>query len=233
MMKLHIWIIALLFMALQIAHGQNTCSKYYPLDEGASFQYTMYGKKGKVEGKTNYKITEVSNVSGQTTATMQMKLMDKKGEEVYSSNYNITCTGTGIKIDFKSLIPSQMMQQYEDMGVEMDITGTDLDLPNNLSVGQELPDANMNISMDMGAMKMNIKMDRINRKVEKKESISTPAGTFECYLITETNKSKTMGAGQEMETKMWLAEGVGMIKQESYRKNGNLMSSSVLTQLDK
>lgn len=233
MKRIIISFVALSCAVIQFAHGQNNCSTYYPLEEGAAFQYTSYDKKGKADGLTDYKVTKVTNSNGQTTATMELRLADKKGKEIYNSNYNLTCTETGVKIDFKSLFPSQMMKQYKDMGVKMDITGTDIELPNNLSVGQELADAYVNISMDMGAMKMNIKVDRVNRKVDKKESVTTPAGTFDCYLITETSKTKTMGAAMEMQSKLWLTEGIGMVKQELYKKNGGLMSKSVLTKLDK
>ncbi len=223
----------LVSIGCQLIYAQNNCSTYYPLEEGTAFQYTSYNKKDKADGVTDYKITKVVNSNGETTATMELKLTDKKGKEIYSSNYNFTCTGTGIKIDYKSLFPSQMMKQYEDMGLEMDITGTDIELPNNLSVGQELADANVTISMNMGAMKMNIKVDMTNRKVEKKEKVTTPAGTFDCFLITETNTSKTMGATHEMQSKLWLTEGVGMVKQELYKKNGGLMSKSILTKLSR
>ena len=122
-----------------------------------------------------------------------------------------------------------MMQQYSEMGLEMDISGTDIELPNNLSEGQQLNDANVTVAMNMSGMKMNVTVDQTNRKVEKKENVTTAAGTFECYLITENSITKTMGATIEMKSKLWLAEGVGMIKQESYKGNGNLISRSELS----
>lgn len=213
--------------------AQDGCSKYYPMEEGSSFQYTMYDKKGKTEGVTAYTITNVSTSNGATSATFDMKFTDKKGKEVYNSDYNISCSGDGISIDYESLFPNQMMQQYEEMGLEMDITGTDIQLPNNLSVGKELEDANVSVSMNMSGIKMNITVDQTNRKVEKKETVTTPSGTFDCYVITETSKSKAMGATQETNNKLWLAEGVGMVKQESYKKNGNLVSRMELTSLNK
>lgn len=213
--------------------AQNNCSKYYPLEEGSSFQYTLYNKKGKEDGTTDYSVTNVNNSGGQTSATFKMQYTDNKGKNNYNSEYDITCTGEGIKIDYMSILPSHMMTQYEDMGVEMDITGTDIELPNDLSVGQQLNDANVACSLNMSGIKMNINVDMINRKVEAKESVTTPAGTFDCYLLTETSKSKTMGANIEMLSKMWLAEGVGMVKQEMYKKNGDLMSRSELTKFNK
>jgi hypothetical protein len=209
--------------------AQDICSKYYPMEEGSSFQYTMYDKKGKTNGITDYIISNVSTDGGTTSATFDLKFTDEKGKEVFNSNYNISCTDGGITIDYQSLFPSQMMKQYEEMGLEMDISGTDIQLPNDLSVGKELEDANVSIAMSMSGIKMNITVDQFNRRVEKKESVTTPAGTFECYLITETTTSKTMGATQEMNNKLWLAEGIGMVKQETYKKNGNLMTRMVLT----
>lgn len=220
-----------LVIGFNLAAAQDGCSKYYPMEEGKSFQYTMYDKKGKTDGVTNYTISKVSTEGETTSATFDFKFTDKKGKELFNSNYEISCSGEGIKIDFESLFPAQMMQQYEDMGVEMDITGTDIQLPNDLSVGQILEDANLSISMNMSGIKMNISVDQTNRKVEKKESVTTSAGTFDCYVITETNISKTMGAAMEMNNKLWLAEGVGMVKQESYKKNGNLVTRMELTKL--
>ena len=209
--------------------AQENCSKYYPMEEGSSFQYTMYDKKGKTEGITDYTISSVSTDGGTTSATFDFKFTDEKGNELLHSDYEISCSGDGIRIDYESLFPAQMMQQYEEMGLEMDISGTDIKLPNDLSVGKILEDANLAIAMSMSGIKMNVSVDQTNRKVEKKESITTAAGTFDCYVITETSVMKAMGVNQETNNKLWLAEGVGMIKQETYKKNGNLMSRMELT----
>ncbi|XHP74158.1 hypothetical protein KCTC52924_01906 [Arenibacter antarcticus] len=203
------------------------------MEEGQSFQYTMSNKKGKPEGTTDYSITEVSNAGGVTTATMNMKLTDKKGKEIMVSDFKMSCTGEGVKIDYNSLVPSQMIKQYTDMGMEMEISGTDVDIPNNLTVGQDLADANVTVNIKMTGMNMTMKVDQINRKVEKRESVTTPAGTFDCYVISEDNISETMGVKQNMSSKLWLAEGIGMVKQEMYRKNGELNSHMELTKYNK
>ena len=220
-----------LFLVSSTALSQN-CSKYYPMEEGTSFQYTMTNKKGKTEGITDYSITNVENSGGVTTATMNMKFTDEKGKEIFVSDYKLSCTGDVVKIDYNSLVPAQMMKQYTDMGVEMEISGTDIELPNNLSVGQGLDDANVAMSIKMPGMNMNIKVDQLNRIVEKKESVTTPAGTYECYVITQDNVSETMGVKQTMQSKLWLAEGVGMVKQETYNKKGDLTTQMLLTKFN-
>jgi hypothetical protein len=38
-----------------------------------------------------------------------------------------------------------------------------------------------------------------------------------------------MGMNRTFPSRLWLAEGVGMVKQETYKKDGDLMSRSELT----
>lgn len=210
--------------------AQN-CGSYYPMIEGATFEYTNYNKKGKKEGIAKYKVSEVNTSGSVTKATMSIELIDEKGKELYKTDYKFTCTDGLVSIDYESLIPSNTLQQFEDM--EMDISGTDLELPNDLSVGQELPDANVTIKVSMSGINMNTIVDMINRKVEKKESVTTPAGTFDCYVIYNDNKIKAMMVNSTMGSRVWYSEGVGMVKQESYNKTGKLIGSSLLTKYNR
>ncbi len=230
-MKHYSLLLATLLFTGNIAMAQSSCSKYYPMVDGALLQYTSYDKKGKEEGQIDYKVTNVNGSGDHITATMVMEISDQKGN-TFSSDYDITCDGNVVRIDFKSLMNEQMLSQMGEM--EMDITGTDMELPNDLSVGQELPDSNVNVKMKMsGVMNMNMDVETINRKVEKQESVTTPAGTFDCYVIYSETRTKMMMSNQTMPSRVWLAEGVGMVKQESYNKSGKLVASSVLTQLSK
>ncbi|MDF0717972.1 hypothetical protein PY092_17545 [Muricauda sp. 334s03] len=230
-MKRYFLLLLLAVLAAPNSQAQSACSTYYLLADGANLQYTNYDRKGKEDGQINYSVTNVEGSGDNVSATMMMEMVDKKGN-TYTSDYEITCDGNVVKIDFKSLMNEQMLSQMGD--VEMDISGTDVELPNNLSVGQELPDANISVKMKMGgAINMNTNVETINRKVEKQESITTPAGTFDCYVIYSETKTKMMMANSTFPSRTWLAEGVGMVKQESYNKNGKLVGSMVLTQLSK
>lgn len=225
-MKQKLLFIGILFLFVFPVAGQN-CSKYYPMEEGTSMEYTSYNGKGKIQGTISYTVTNVVDTGGTTSATMVMNYNDDKGKEAFSSEFTYSCNGNTVTIDYQSLMSNQMLQQFG--GMEMELSGTDIELPNDLAVGQELPDANMSMKMSMSGMNMTSTMDMINRKVEKQETITTPAGTFECFVIYSDNKSKMMMANQNYPNRIWLAEGIGMVKQESFNKNGKLMSSTVLT----
>lgn len=225
----------ILFLALCYASlslvAQNNCSRFYPMTEGTSFEYSSYNKKGKSEGVSSYKVTTVENNSDTTTATMNISFTDEKGKDVYNSNYSFSCSGNLVTIDYESLVPKEMLEQYEDM--EMDITGTDIELPNELTVGQNLADANVTLNISMSGLNMKTTIDIVNRKVEKQETITTPAGTFDCFVIYSDNKSKIMMAKSNFPSRVWLSESVGMVKQETYKKNGDVMGSTQLTKFTK
>lgn len=228
----NILLITLLFISYA-TQAQINCSKYYPFEEGTSFQYAMFDKKGKPDGTSDYQVKSVLNSGSETIAEMSINLQDKKGKEIVQSNYNIICTGTGVKIDFQSLMPTQMLEQYKEMDVQVDLSGTDIELPNDLTVGQELQEANVTMNVKMAGMNMKTIMNMKNRKVEKKETITTTAGSFECYVIYSENESQVMGMKKTFPSRLWLAEGVGMVKQESYQKDGDLMSTMELTKFSK
>ena len=76
-----------------------------------------------------------------------------------------------------------------------------------------------------------------NRKVEAKESITTAAGTFEAFKISYNTKveSTIMGMTRSFESSSneWIAEGVGMVKVQSFDKKGKKQGTTELTSFKK
>lgn len=212
-----------IFISLS-AIGQSVCSTYYPFKEGAKFQITNFDKKGKKEGYVDYKIVSVKN----NIATISTTIFDNKDKEITTTSYEVTCNDNGVSIDFKSLMNPELFKQYKDLEVEM--SGTNIELPNNLKVGQTLADAKLSMAINMSGLKMNMHINMVNRKVEAQKSITTAAGTYNCFALSYNTEMK-MGMKQTFKIKEWIAEGVGLVKSETYNKKGKLMSYSELTSI--
>ncbi len=210
--------------------GQYNCSKFYPFSEGATSQLSLYDGKGNKSGMVEYHIKNVSSSGDTDKATMAYKLIDDKGNTLSGSEYEVTCQDGIVSMDFRSLMRPQMLEQYK--GMKREVTGTNLNLPNNLSVGQSLPNATMNIKISIEGMNLNMNTSIIDRKVIGTETLTTPAGTFNCYVISQTMVMKTMGT-HSRSSKQWIAEGVGVVKSEDYNKRGKLTGSSVLSNFSK
>lgn len=221
----------LLFLSLvfcfSFANAQDDCEIYYPMKEGAKFQITHYDKsKKKASSVVNYEITNVKKTGQGTASTLKMSVESNGKNAIPEQEVDLVCTGNKLSIDFESLLNPEMLAQYGQFDYE--ITGTNLDWPSDLSVGKTLPDAEMNMALSMHGMNMTVSTKVTNRKVIDKEKITTPAGSFDCYVMTYDTTVKAMGMNTKMSSKQWFAKGVGMVKQEEIR-NGKVQGTSELT----
>lgn len=212
-------------------HGfAQSCSKFYPFSKGTISEISLMDKKGNVSGTLIYEVTNLTKSGGTETASISSKIMDEKGSVISMHTYDAKCSGNVVEFDFKSMMSPMFLERYKDM--EYDISGTNINLPNDLSVGQSLADGEMNINLNMSGIEINMNMLMTDRKVESRENVTTPAGTFDCFVISYTSEMK-MGVNQTRSSKQWISEGVGMVKQEDYNKKGKLTNSSLLTSFKK
>ena len=202
------------------------CNHYFNVKEGTNWTLSNYDAKGKLQSKTIQKVSAYKETSNGFEATFNITSVDKKGEQTMLGSSTIVCDNGIIYFDMNDMFPKEQLQAMESF--EMTVDGTNLELPANLKVGQELKDAEVNLHIDASPMQMNFKINITERKVLAEEHLNTPAGEFDCFKITQKVFMKTIG---KMETSSieWYAKGVGMVKSESYNKKGKMMGYSLLT----
>ncbi len=222
MKKLSITLLLPALFVLGNVFSQTDCSTYYPISDGAKFEISLYSKKMKKEGKVVYNVKN----DGGDKVLYTMQMYDKKDVLLGDSTYGMQCEEDGVSIDFKSMM-SNMTKQFDNM--EVDITGNNIYLPNDLKVGKRLADAEMEIAITGAPMNMKSSIKMINRMVLGEEEITTPAGKFPCMIVAY-NTVFNMGIKTTGYTKQWLSKNVGMVKTEDYNKEGGkLRSMSLLT----
>ena len=77
-------------------------------------------------------------------------------------------------------------------------------------------------------MMMTFKIDITERKVIGEETLNTPAGSFNCFKISQKIVMKTV-LKMEMNSIEWYSKEVGMVKSETYNKKNKLKSYTLLT----
>ena len=120
-------------------------------------------------------------------------------------------------------------QSKQPASMNFSMSGNGGDFPTSMNVGDHLPDYTS--QMDMGnGMSMTIKVT--DRMVLAKESVTTPAGTWDCYKITSKTSSSTMVGkmamklpGSSNESTIWFAQSVGMVKSEF--RNGTMELTAI------
>lgn len=71
-----------------------------------------------------------------------------------------------------------------------------------------------------------------NGRVEGFESVTTPAGTFNCLKVSYRAQYKVMLFSEKSYVTEWYAPNVGLVKRQETDKKGNLLYDSVLTRIE-
>ena len=126
-----------------------------------------------------------------------------------------------------------LMEEAMQMGMEqsLDAMGSGKDAESQaamkeLSVGMELPDYEIEIKV----MFITSKMGCTDRKVIGRESVTTPAGTFDCFVVEETMTAKAMMVKEKTRQVSWYARGIGLVRQQTWDKK-KLTGTTVLTSI--
>jgi len=212
-MKFLILISGLLFS--QAAYNQN-CNFYY-LQEGKTIEMTFKNKKGKETGRQVYSISNVTKSGTTTTSTIHSEFFSDKGKSTTKAVNNIKCSQGVLMMDMKLFIPAA---QQEQMGEATAKAGNVyLEYPTDMKEGDMLKDSEFNMDYKMnGGIAASVAVSITERKVVGKETITTPAGNWDCFKITSKNKITTkvvVAIPIRAEVTEWYAPGFGVVKSDA------------------
>lgn len=183
--------------------------------QGAELKYATTDATGKETGTAVTKINKVSGTNGN-----------------YEMEQTITLYVNGKKLigmDINSTVKDGAASLALGGGAAVEVDGNVPLIPADLSVGQELDCGE--VKMKMGAI--TAKQDISSHKVVAQESLTTPAGTFDCYVVEQVYTAKMGFIKAKGTQKIWYARGVGNVKTEVYDKKGKISSTQILTAYNK
>ena len=177
---------------------------------------TFTNKKGKETGKNIYTISDIKKAGATYSSTINSEVFDNKGKSITKATNNINCTGGVLMMDMKMFIPSTQQQQ---MGMAEGGAEAFIEYPSNMKEGDKLNDGQFSMDFKMqSGINAHIDMSITNRKVDGKESVTTPAGTWDCFKISYHSKMKMkigIGIPINADVTEWYAPGFGVVKTES------------------
>ncbi|HEY4327010.1 MAG TPA: hypothetical protein VGN20_23690 [Mucilaginibacter sp.] len=248
--------LSLIIACLLVASGlfAQDCSHYLYLQNNKTIEMTGYNKKNEVTSKSVSKISDVKTSGGVTSADAATEMYDKNGKLIGSSNTNYSCNGGVISMQMH-IKTNQHEKQAGDkeQGADMNIQvnregGGGEEYPSDMKVGDHLKDYTSQMMIGNGAT-ATVKVT--DRKVLAKESVTTPAGTWDCFKISYKssmstalgnpnagnkadttdkvasflNKLKLKMPGGNNEATIWFAPDFGMVKIET--KNSRMELTAV------
>ncbi len=211
-----------------LGHAQD-CSGYYFLKAKNVVEVTTYSKKGEDNGKHVYTVNSVSNTGSGASSELTSEMFNKNGKSTAKAIESIECKDGVMMLDMKMNmnLSDAQQKQYE----KSTVTGDKIyiEYPSAMKVGDDLKDANMVLNMVNNGMEQTVEVNITKRKVVGKESVTSPAGTWDCFKITFNTKTKVtvmnIGIPISFDVTEWYCPGFGQVKTES--KHGSTLVTSV------
>ena len=227
-----VFIIIALTLIVSASYAQVDCKPYVPTSKGTKWEITNYSSKGKETGKTSYELVDKVDTDNGATFTIEATSYGKKEDVIYTNRYDAHCKNGEFEFDMAFKIDGAALQSYQSMDVDVNASNFEIPTMDEI-VGTTLKDGSLVLKIGASNVTM-FKMTVLvtDRKVEAKEDKTTPAGTFKCMVLSQKVSTKMM-VKVEGSSKEWYAEGIGLIRSESYNKKGKLTRYSELTKLEK
>ena len=189
---------------------------------------TISNNKGKESGKLIYTVSDSKKNGISLTATVNSEFVNTDGKTITKATNNVKCENGIMQMDMKVFIPAAQLEQMKSGTANAN--NVYLEYPASMNVGDQLKDGQFNMDYKSASgLNCSIEVSITERKVEGKENITTPAGTWECFKISAKNKihSKIEGIGFPitMNVTEWFAPGFGVVKTES--KTGKTEITSI------
>ena len=225
----------LLFVTALILFGtvSNAQKTFFPTKEGTVLVYHSFDKKDKLTNTLRYTIKKVNTSGDNVDITYMCESKDAKDQLIFNDEITIHQKGDVLYMDMSNFMNKAVFKQNGKIPSDLEITGNNMEIPNNPKAGDMLPDANIVMAMKIGFINMKMTADITNRKVESIEDVTIKAGTFKGYKFTSDVNSTAMGIKTKSSNIGWYAKGIGTVKSKSFDKSGNLQSRMELVELIK
>lgn len=231
-----IYKILLTFLMLSSALTINAQELSLDWKQGDVFIYNTYDGNGNLTEIETTTIKNITSANGTTIYEEYGVIVDPNGKPVglededghidNTIENDVSMNANEIAfIDMSNIIGD--IGDVEDDGMSISTSGKFPSIPRNPKVGT-LPDAEFKFSVKEGIFSLNFKVAYTHRKVDGRERITTPAGEFDCWKITERLSVSVMLIKKHVIYTTWVADKVGIVKQDMMTTKKEMISSQVL-----
>ena len=205
---------------------------YFPDQVGSVREMRSYDQRDRLTSITRQEILDKTVSGNDVRVKVRTTSYDNDENEILTGDLEIVCEDGVFSFDLRDYLDPNTLAAYEDMGIE--ITADNLLYPANMSAGDQLPDGELQMVVKSGQTTiLTLILTISNRKIEEIENITTDAGTFSCYKISYDISTKAGFITTSSSAVEWIADSVGLVRNETYNRRGRLTGYSVLTALQR
>ena len=229
----------LVIVALLACHTMQ--AQYFCTTQGTELHYVNYDEAGQsLSNETVTVYNVVKNASGESAQYLAKIVTNKTKNNtsytLYNWNYHgnvTTCQedlmyGPYIKSDSDPAKYDSKARQA--MAEELKLKGDNsFTIKKHASAGESIPDRTYSLIFNMLKNEINIS----GAAYMGEEKVSTTAGKFDCIKISYLKRTKIVLKTETVRVTEWYAEGIGLVKSESYNTKGEPDGKTILVKIVK
>ena len=221
---------ALMAAILTLTFAEMTAQEsapYFCNKANTVLEYTRTTAEGDIKWYHTMAIKEASKGSDTTSINYTSYIQNHKHKPYYGkqpAQLTATITNQGVTLNVAESVAAIFRTLFPG-NTKITSTGGESTLPTNMVPGDTLPD----IFSTVKVLGMTMKITVTDRQVLRHETIHTPAGSYPCIVIRETKLEKGMGRNRHTIADTWYAQGLGMVRHDTYNLNLQLQTSEILS----
>lgn len=220
----------LAFLLLALApFALHAAQPFFCNSQGRTLSYARRGPDGgKVKWKYTVTIDRVVKDASGSTVDYTYDFRKPGGAQMYGGPIALRAQiseNGDVALDLAATMLSIFRNMFPRSSFSSE--GGRTVLPADLAPGHTLPDASAEVRV--GALRYDVTVTE--RKVLREERIKTPAGEFDCLVVSERKVEGGLRS-RNVRTLTWYARGVGEVRHDTMDKNGKLQTSEVLESIE-
>lgn len=208
--------VLILCLLLNRSVAQN-CASYPIFQNNKTITWGNFTKRGDANGSIIFKTSNVNQKSGSVTATVKAEVFDKRHKSINSTINSVKCENGIVMMDMRFYLPQQQSEQFNRVGAQS--KNVYLEYPANMKTGDQLKDGSFDITVDNNGLKQKMDMLISNRVITGMDNVVTPAGEWNCFVITYQVKiniqTGPIAIPLSFEATEWFSPAFGIVKTEN------------------
>lgn len=229
----------LAIVALLACHTMQ--AQYFCTTQGTELHYVNYDEAGQsLSNETVTVYNVVKNASGESAQYLAKIVTNKTKNNtsytLYNWNYDGNVTTCQEDLMYGPYIKSDSDPDKYDskarqaMAEELKLKGDNsFTIKKHASAGESIPDRTYSLIFNMLKNEINIS----GAAYMGEEKVSTTAGKFDCIKISYLKRTKIVLKTETVRVTEWYAEGIGLVKSESYNTKGEPDGKTILVKIVK
>lgn len=200
--------------------GSLQAQGYFCSRKGARLEYVRkYADSGKLRWRH---VMTVTGVTADGTVTTTSDFLKANGKLMYSVVEKTDVDADGnVSLDMGKALASYISARTH---IDAEGWGDPSVLPADIQPGDTL--ACVESWAKVGPLKYTVRI--YSRQVLRRETVSVPAGTFDCLVVREMKDESGPGHNRLVMNDSWYCKDVGYVRHDTYDRDGKLETTEIL-----